>query len=203
MDSYSSYFTYAMKCVCGIPKIAIEGTVEDWRRIRARVEVIETFGLDWWIARLRPILDEFVLAAEGHPTREFWQAIYKPVKAYAAEVATGWIADLFPYLGEAPSRRRNHVFKHERVSWALTVDQGVPTNKRPFSPLASKGVALRSFPSGLSSVPVKVFSKDASGSVDLVAGFFAVRQDPEDLALSPVIGWSVAEPAPKTPVLLA
>jgi Domain of unknown function (DUF4419) len=99
MDTFSSYFTYIMRCLCGIPRITIEGTVNDWQRIRARIEVIETYGLQWWVSRLRPILDEFVLAAEGHPTREFWQAIYKPAQAYGTKVVTGWITDLFPYLG--------------------------------------------------------------------------------------------------------
>jgi hypothetical protein len=45
-----------------------------------------------------------------------------------------------------------------------------------------------SFPNGLTS------------GVDLVAGFLAVEQDPEDLAISPVIGWSVTESAPIKPV---
>jgi hypothetical protein len=49
MNSFSVYFTYAINCVCGIPKITIEGTPEDWRRIRSRVEVIETYGLEWWL----------------------------------------------------------------------------------------------------------------------------------------------------------
>jgi hypothetical protein len=202
MDSFSTYFTYVIGCVCGIPKIAIEGSLQDWQRIRARVEVLETYGLGWWVTRLRPILDEFILAASGHPTLEFWKAIYKPAQAYGAEVATGWITDLFPYLGDAPGRHRNHVFEHERREWALTVDQGVPTSQF-FSPLASKGVTLASFPSGLSSVPVKVSFQDGSKcALDLVAGFFAVRQNPSDLALSPVIGWSVTQPAPTTPVVL-
>jgi hypothetical protein len=201
MDSFSSYFTYFMDCVCGIPKITVEGSIDDWQRIRARVEVIETYGLQWWVSRLRPILDEFVLAAGGHQRQEFWKAIYKPVKAYGAEVATGWITDLFPYLGDAPDRCRNHVFEHDRQDWALPVDKGVKTNNLPFSPLSSKGVRLASFPSGLSSVPIKVGFKNGSGcNLDLVAGFFAVEQNPSDLTLAPVIGWSVTEPPPKTPV---
>jgi hypothetical protein len=199
MDSFSSYFTYFMDCICGIPKIAIEGSLEDWQRIRARVEVLETYGLGWWVSRLRPILDEFVLTASGHPTLEFWKAIYKPAHAYGGDVATGWITDLFPYLGDAPGRHRNHVFRHERREWALTVDEGVSTSQF-FSPLASKGVQPASFPSGLSSVPVRVRLQDGSGcKVDLVAGFFAVRQNPLDFALSPIIGWSVTQPAPSTP----
>ena len=72
-----------------------------------------------------------------------------------------------------------------------------------FSPLESKGVAPKSFPSGLSSVPVKVqFQHGSKCDLDVVAGFFAVRQNLSDLALSPMIGWSVTEQAPSTPVKL-
>ena len=203
MDSFSSYFTYRLDCICGIPKITIEGRPDDWERIRARVEVLATYGLDWWVSRLRPILDEFVLAADIHPTGQFWKAIYKPVKAYGDEVATGWITDLFPYLGDAPGRRRNHVFEHDRHDWALPIDKGVEMNNLPFSPLIGKGVRLGGFPSGLSSAPVKVSFNDGSGTgVDLVAGFLAVQQNPSDLTLSPLIGWCVAEPPPKTPVMI-
>lgn len=201
MDSFSSYFTYVMRCVCGIPRIAIEGTPDDWQRIRARIEVIETYGLEWWVSRLRPILDEFVLAAQGHPTHKFWQAIYKPAQAYGTELATGWITDLFPYLGDAPRRCRNPVFQYDRHDWTLPVEKGVQTSNFFFDPLSGKGVSLSSFPSGISSAPVRVrFSNRSCSDVDLVAGFFGVRQDPTDMTLSPVIGWCVTEPAPKTPI---
>lgn len=191
MDTFSSYFEYEMDCVCGIPQITLEGSLEDWQRIRARIEVLETYGLEWWVSRLRPILDEFVLAAGGHPTAAFWKAIYKPKEAYAAELATGWITDLFPYLEDASGRRRNHVFEYQRRGWALPGG----TEGADFDPWNTIGVSLESFPSGLSSVPVKVnFPNGSSQVVDFVAGFLAVNQDSADLALSPLIGWCVAEP---------
>jgi hypothetical protein len=203
MDTFSSYFTYLMRCICGIPKITITGTPEDWRRIRARVEVLETYGLEWWVSRLRPILNEFVLAADQNPTREFWKAIYKPARAYGDEVVTGWLADLFPYLGDAPNRRRNHVFEHERSEWALAIEQGVETKNLAFDASSGKGVRTASFPSGLSSAPVKLRFNDGSEiMLDFVAGFFAVEQDPSDLSVSPVISWSVTEPPPKVPVTI-
>jgi hypothetical protein len=69
--------------------------------------------------------------------------------------------------------------------------------------LSGKGVRTASFPSGLSSAPVKLrFKNRSTCDVDLVAGFFAVEQNTSDLGLSPVIGWTVAEPPPKTPVTL-
>jgi hypothetical protein len=203
MDTFSSYFTYLMQCVCGIPKITITGTPEDWRRILARVEVLETYGLEWWVSRLRPILNEFVLAADRNPTLEFWKAIYKPARAYGDEVVTGWVADLFPYLGDAPNRRRSHVFEHERREWALPIDQGVETKNLSFDASSGKGVRTASFPSGLSSAPVKLRIKDEPEFIlDFVAGFFAVDQNPSDLSLSPVISWSVTEPPPKVPVTI-
>lgn len=189
MDTYSSYFEYRMMCVCGIPAITLTGCAADWQRMRERIEVLETYELQWWIARLRPILDEFIRAIEGRPNREFWQAIYKPKIFYVTDSVTGWITDLFPYLGDSPKRRRSHVFEWVRENWVPAVVN------------AATGVPTDAFPSGLSSVPFELWFPDNSiRELDLVAGFFGIEQDPEDLALSPVISWCVAEPPPKTPV---
>jgi len=203
LDCYSSYFTYSIMCVCGIPKITVTGAPGDWQCMRDRIEVLETFDLGWWVARLRPILDEFIRTAEGRPSLQFWRAIYKPKQAYGAQTVTGWIADLFPYLNDRPERKRNHIFQYEREDWALPVDKGVTTRIDFGEPGAARGVSQRSFPSGLASVPVKLTLPDNSAhDIDLVAGFFGVEQDPHDLALSPVISWAVAERVPSTPILV-
>lgn len=191
MDGFKDFFDYSFRCVCGIPKITLEGTPEDWHRIRSRAEVLSTYDLEWWVSRLRPILDEFVATSEGRPDPEFWKAIYKPVEAYGGGAATGWITDLFPYLGDTRRRRRNHVFQHKRQGWALPIDGGVQSESWFNSP----GVGLRGFPSGLCSVPVKVSRDEMSTRLDFVAGFLAVDQDLSDLTLSPMIGWCVAESA--------
>jgi hypothetical protein len=202
MDAYSDYFKYTLHCVCGIPAITLTGTTEDWQRMRERIEVLETFELQWWVARLRPILDEFIQTAKGNPSREFWQAIYKPRKVYASALITGWITDLFPYLGDPPHRRRNHVFKWQREGWLppSSLSQGQP---HPAFGSDKEGVVTKAFPSGLCSVPFELtFENKPSRKLDLVAGFFGIRQAPEDLALSPLIGWCVTEPRPEKPVLI-
>src|SRR5262245_44191017 len=33
MDAFERYFDYTMNCVCGIPRVELEGTVDDWREI--------------------------------------------------------------------------------------------------------------------------------------------------------------------------
>jgi hypothetical protein len=201
MDTYASYFTYRMDCICGIPKICVTGSLDDWLRIRARVEIFDAFDLGWWVTRLRPILDEFISTVEGHPNLEFWQAIYKPKKTYGATSVTGWIADLFPYLNDSPSRRRSHVFKYERVDWALPLDKGIDTGGSVGEAGSEKGVTTASFPSGLASVPIKVnFEISPTRDLDLVGGFLAVEQDGTEFALSPMIGWSVTEKVPVRPI---
>ena len=102
LDAYSPYFALWMVCVCGIPSITLTGTVEDWRKIRARVDAIAGFGLGTWCRSLAPIADQFVRAAEGDVDTAFWRRIYNPVDAYGGEVITGWVARLYPYLTGTP-----------------------------------------------------------------------------------------------------
>jgi hypothetical protein len=179
MDTYSQYFRFTISmCVCGIPNITLTGCIDDWQRMRDRIEMFESFGLDWWVSRLRPILDEFVRAADGQPDREFWQGIYKfrpPKGPYDAEMVTGWLVDLFPYLGDAPSRRWSHVFERG----------------------GNREVAAGAFPSGLCKVEVHIKLMDDNGhevatkDLDLVAGLLGVKQS--DNRVWPIISWCLAD----------
>ena len=185
MDVYERYFEYMVMCICGIPEITLEGTTDDWQRMRDRVEVLATYDLDWWISRLVPILEQFIVTAKGQPDREFWKAIYKPEKAYATDMATGWITDLFPYIGDPPNRRRNHVLNVERRDWLLHDSS---------KPLVKYGVGLSSFPCGLSRAPVGVqYPDNSKREIDLMGGFFAVGQREKDNALCPVISWAIVD----------
>jgi hypothetical protein len=183
MDTYSHYFRFTVQmCICGIPQIALTGSADDWQRMRERIEIFESFGLDWWVRRLRPILDQFVRAAAGEPDREFWQGIYKfrrpPNGPYAATMVTGWVVDLFPYLGDASNRKRNHAF-----------DEG-----------GGREVPAGAFPPGLCKVGVRLSLVDddrreiESKDLDLVAGLFGLQQ--LNTGLAPVIGWCLVDPAP-------
>lgn len=202
MDTYQRYFDYTMHCVCGIPNITLQGTPDDWQRMRDRVEVLATYDLGWWTSRLAPILDQFVATSKGNPDSSFWQAIYKPKKVYVTDMATGWIADLFPYLfgapvtqGEfsregrglcdSPARYRNTILGKERTNW-------LPPDTR--GPMTSAGVPLKAFPSGLSRAPVNLQMPDGSrAEVEILAGFLGASQQPEDNALSPIISWAVVQ----------
>lgn len=34
MDAMQPYFNYRLGCICGIPKINLTGTVDDWKKVR-------------------------------------------------------------------------------------------------------------------------------------------------------------------------
>lgn len=49
MDALKQYFDYRLLyAICGIPWIIVRGSVDDWKKIRKRVEIISQYDLDWW-----------------------------------------------------------------------------------------------------------------------------------------------------------
>jgi hypothetical protein len=182
MDAYSPYFDYVLQCICGIPAITLLGSVDDWRRIRARVDVIAELDLGWWTRALAPICDQLVRAAAGEIDRPFWQAIYKPRAAYGGDVITGWIARLFPYLrSRGTFDRRNPL-----------VD--VPLDARGDDAL---GVGMRSdaVPPARSRATVIVRSPGGERRVVLDAGLYGVVLD-DQRRVAPLVSWELRAGAP-------
>lgn len=178
MDAFRQYFDFAIMCICGIPSITLQGTVDDWRGIVERVKWMETYELAWWTERLLPICEEFVKTAEGKPTLEFWQHIYKPESIYGDKLITGWLADLFPYVNDRITKMPTHqnpILKKNRKK--LTVKDGISPASLPF---------------GLSKAEFTL--EDMLGAkhyMELLGGFIGVEQHPQSGVIQPVIGWAV------------
>ncbi|MFI0451393.1 DUF4419 domain-containing protein [Actinomadura sp. 6N118] len=187
LDAYSPYFTFWVTFVCGIPSITLTGTVEDWRKIRARVDTIATFGLDAWCRSLIPITDQFVRAAGGDVDTAFWRRIYSPADAYGGNVITGWIARLYPYLtGGGVADRPNPLLE-------LPIDQ--PRDLTVNNGMGYDGPGVRSdaVPATLSQARINLNDQvqGENRSVALYAGLVGVTQD-DDGTLRPVAGWHLA-----------
>ena len=69
--------SFAKQLVVGIPEITLEGTVDSWKQLRERALGLAQFDLQWWIDLLKIILDQFVVAKEGHVNKDFWSSINK------------------------------------------------------------------------------------------------------------------------------
>ncbi|MCE9668944.1 DUF4419 domain-containing protein [Myxococcus stipitatus] len=150
MDVMSPYFDFYLTCICGIPRITLLGTPEDWHSIRRRIDVIAEFDLSWWTSSLVPIADEFIRAAEGKPDRKLWQELYKPVGAYGGDKASGWLMRLFPYVDAGG--RLNHRNPMLEVSHAELMEEA----KRGDTRFGARWLAPDAVPAHLSSVPIHV-----------------------------------------------
>jgi hypothetical protein len=188
MDTVRSYFYYELQTMCGIPRIILEGSVDDWERLIEHTQGLAQFDLNWWVDPLVGILKEFVAAAAGHPRRSFWQSIYKQFMASGGPTTTGWITAFFPYLRGYPALKRNKwlVSGGAALSSILFED---PRSDR----FHADGPTTEKFPGGLCKVPFLWKYLTTEYSMEFLAGFIGVRQDAESLALRPEIGWAVRD----------
>lgn len=172
MDVFERYFRYVLVCVCGIPTVTLEGTPADWERLAAKVEALNDFDMEWWLAHLRPICAQFVRASRGDVDLGHWRGICKRRDEYGGDIINGWVARLFPYLRayvDGPCTERNPIFE------------------------TGKGFQTLDAPGGLSRVPF-VWKDSASGrsrAMEAVAGLVGVAQDEGTGALRPKVGWAV------------
>jgi hypothetical protein len=186
LDVYSPYFSLWLECICGIPSVTLTGTVDDWRRVRTRVDAIAGFGLQTWCRSLAPIADEFVRAAAGDPDPQFWRRIYNPIDAYGGKVITGWAARFYPYLKGITVDEPNTLLE-------LPIGEPRDVPVAPGGFYTGPGIDSTSVPATLSRVVVNVNDQVGGDNrvVALHGGLVGVAQDP-DGALRPVAGWYVA-----------
>lgn len=178
MDVVKPYFEYTViYAVCGIPSITLTGTPDDWRKVLAKTQALDAFGMGWWISDLVPILEEFIKAAEGQPDYWFWKDIVKttrprkiqgPVCARRQPRLTkfdGWFLKFFPY--DNKGRTPNKV----NITQSMLPETVVVPFK--YQVVTLDGVVLEETP------------------LELVAGIVGVIEDPENYMMTPKIGWFV------------
>ncbi|KAJ7059501.1 hypothetical protein C8F01DRAFT_1370422 [Mycena amicta] len=102
MSTLAEYFEYEFVMICGIPRITIEGTREDWVLIVQRLEKLKEYGVETiaWYHLLRPVIARFVDAFDpverGKPEhRDFWRNIahHTPPRFGCAgeDYLSGWL----------------------------------------------------------------------------------------------------------------
>ena len=108
MDCFKNYFKYSLRGGCGIPKVTLTGTVDDWVLLKTQAEKLIAYAdLAWWIPYIVPILEEFVNFMKGVTNVKFWDCIIKPCPAAGSgnyfwkegyhERMSGWFANFFPH----------------------------------------------------------------------------------------------------------
>jgi hypothetical protein len=194
LDAMQSYFAYEFHSRCGIPQVVLEGTADDWKELAERTRDFGSSELAWWTETLRPILDEFIAAAQGKLNQRFWRSIYKRDNGSGGPYTTGWITAFFPYLKD--SRTGHATCKNPWLARGgeelqeLLYPPG-ETDRRRFG----HGPTTDEFPSGLARAPFRWEYLEQSFEMEFLGGFVGVRQDTATLRLRPEIGWAVREVA--------
>ena len=163
MNIFKKYFKYTVRNgTCGIPYVILEGSVEDWYKVKEKLQVLSKYG---YLSEERglngnelfTILDEFINAKEGKINQKFWKKMvlgtcekgccyYSPNNKIEWD---GWFKKLFPCTFDHPTKE---LFK----------------------------------------CPLKYVKGDTTYDLSLYSGFIGAKQDPKTFALKPEIGWFVA-----------
>lgn len=175
MDVVQSYFEYVVETRCGIPTITLEGTLEDWAKVVEKTKALSKFGgLDWWLDRVVPVVQEFADAAAGNPNLEFWQNIYKGAEHSGSLSAGGELLKLLPFVKDYSGKQVPNPI--------LQGDEEISTSDMP---------------QALSCVPFVWDYYGQTFDYQFIAGHVGIDVNQETGALSPKMGW-VVRPAPQT-----
>ena len=168
MATFKEYFDYSCAmCICGIPYVTIEGTVQDWQEIKTKIDFISKFGLSWWTPKLVPIIDEIINTKNGNVNQSFWKNMVR-IKGYKGRYDPGsydgWFTAFFPY------NNKNKRLSLEKIS----VNEKIAEEMLDI-PFTIKIIGAN--------------NAEAEIPMNICAGFVGLTQDPETFQLKPEMGW--------------
>ncbi|MFJ9691341.1 DUF4419 domain-containing protein [Kitasatospora sp. NPDC101183] len=172
MDVVSPYYEFLWISCCGIPRVRLEGTAEDWallaRRVDALAQRFEPLGP--WFDGLRPVLAEVAATAAGGPVdEEFWRSLYKWESESGGDYVSGWITAFFAHTqteAGPPEPRTDFQWRATVRRWKKRT---VETGPARFTENA--------FPSHLSTVPFEWQTLLGEHRMAFVGGVLGIERD--------------------------
>ena len=178
MSAFKEYFSYKLRMLaCGISSISLEGSLEDWEKIKYKLEYLSTKGLEWWTKHLIPIIDNIILTKKLYTEKkilneeliDFWKKMIRLKREggiYIPDVINGWIVKLFPNLEEGNP----------------TVYEEMKENQIPDQIIGC--------PMELIFIPNEG-DKIIVYKCNLASGFYGMIQDKNTFNVRPVIGYAI------------
>ncbi len=191
MASMKNYFSYKMCLCCGLPKVTLKGTKEDWVQIIERLDFLKSLNhevLTSWAEVLEYVLNNFVDAYDGKIDRDFWNRIaHRTGGGSGPRYLEGWIIAFFPF--------------DDKTTFCLNslakIKQGDTFGRINTNDVASCTVF----------VPVTIDDNGTEYHTQFFAGLLATDVTNKGQTLQPLAGWSLvnvgkqpsvaSEPAPK------
>lgn len=171
MDGMKTYFKYKVFMIgCGIPEVTIEGSLEDWKKIQERLDVLEKYELKWWTKELRPVIQEIINAKSGKFNKKFWKEMirfHKKGLYGSLKDIDGWFLKFYPYLADG---QRSSMKAIDDISLLPKEMVAVPFEFEIKQDMNTPGKKM---------------------NMEFWAGFMGLSQDSCTYNLKPEIGWAV------------
>ena len=117
MCVFKKYFEYKRRTAgCGIPYITLEGTAEDYKKIKSKAAKLSKYQFSWYIDRITPHIEKMIEAKEGKiDTQYFKNFIQKdevieytphsgrPKKSQVDKIS-GWFLSFFAYYNKVDEK---------------------------------------------------------------------------------------------------
>jgi hypothetical protein len=112
MDHMQQYFAYTFSLQCGVRRVGLRGSLEDWRMLRAYIQGLGAFALQpkedayftddtrtfaSWLRDLTDIADKLIQTHQGYPDVNWWNRMITERTEHGSKTSTylkGWITAL-------------------------------------------------------------------------------------------------------------
>lgn len=203
MNTLKEYFSCSMILGCGISKVIMEGTKEDWKKLNDSYQYFKNFfsktELNVWFVHFDIIMNNFIkmreLQDEGtvnatDDLKEFWLRVicYVPQGSGNQTILGGWVRLLTPYSSS------NKIIGLHKPILCLDLNKSRPEYSRSYSQqnvLAEYYAATGwdELQKSLVETPAKLFDYDGTlYEVEFVSGFYPPVER-EDGSISTNIGF--------------
>ena len=178
MSAMKQYFTYkVLMAGCGISNITLEGSIQDWEKIKSKLEFLSTKGLEWYTQHLIPIINNIIETKKYYNDKgklsndliEFWKRMIRlkgKGEMYDPHIINGWIVNFIPNL----SNEKPEVYEE-------LIEYNVPDQ-------------IISCPMELTWLP-PLMNKKYEFKCSLFSGFYGMIQDEKTFNVRPVIGYAI------------
>ena len=183
MGAFKKYFDYTMfECGCGVPYLILEGTVDDYKKIKEKVNELKKYKFDWYINKIIPHINKMIEAKEGKIDIEYFQNMVQNKEeteyksglsgmgghSYRVDHLSGWFLDFFAYIGNGEGGYEKNNIKSLKVA------------------------DFKKFPSQMLTVPFKIVDVNKKEYLmKYKVGFIGCEQN-EKKEVYPVTGWIVS-----------
>ena len=183
MGAFKKYFDYSMNLVgCGVPYLILEGSADDYKKIKEKALELKKYKFDWYIDKIMPHIDKMIEAKEGKVDVDYFKNMiqskeeteYEPGLSgmdghhYKVDHLSGWFLNFFAYIGDGEGGYKQFKLNHLKVK------------------------DFEKFPSQMLIIPFKIVDRNKKEHLmKYRVGFIGCDQN-EKNEVFPVTGWIVS-----------